>query len=264
MKVVYVCSPDWEHYLFTSIQSLLLSGTSFEEILIYCVGNKPSSWNFEEMPISVVQVPNLNDKLWFFNKIHICKTEAHRVAYLDADTIVLSPLDSLFDQMEGNIGGRVATATKLDSWDPNVWNEYLGLYGGKRNYPYLCAGVVLFDNGCHKNIKVTWPGIAYDIYSKSTNPFIKRDYSEQQALSIAAAVEQIDYHTFGPRKISHGWEGDNYKTTIFHAGSGQFFRHADNINKKLNFMSNNIKLPKYNLYLRHAFKRLKKRFLKIF
>lgn len=263
MKIVYVCSPDWEDYLFTSIQSVLSTGTSFDEIVIYCVGDKPDYWNFDGVSIRAIEVPSVNDKLWFFNKIHICNVDANRVVYLDADTVVLSPLDRLFDNMSGDIGGRRATQSTLTSWDKELWKNCLEGYDSSTTFPYLCAGVLLFDNGSHRNIKVSWPGIAYDICINANDEeppiYNSRKYYEQAALSIASAAEGLKPHLFSSKQISHGWEGDSYESTVYHTGNGQFFRHAYIINEKSNFMSNINEMPRYNLYLKHMKKNLPKR-----
>src|SRR3990172_4209288 len=107
-EVVYVCPPDWRHYLFTSLRSLLASGTSFDRVVIYCVGRLPRNWRFEDPRILVEEVPPLIDGYFLSNKTYLCQRPVDRVIYLDADTMIRKPIDTLYLNVASDFVGRTA------------------------------------------------------------------------------------------------------------------------------------------------------------
>ena len=154
-EVVYVCSPDWQHYLFTSLRSLLASGTSFDRIVIYCIGKRPHHWNFEDTRIEVKEVEPLIDGYFLGNKVYMCDSRADRVIFLDADTMVLKSLDSLYRNVDSDFIGRVAGQCENKNWDQEKWVKALGLVNADET-PYFNSGLIIFQNGAQRRISSLW------------------------------------------------------------------------------------------------------------
>lgn len=232
-EVVYICTPDWQHYLFTSLRSLLASGSSFDRVVICCVGKRPSAWVFEDPRILVEEVTPLIDGYFFSNKTYLCRRSAERVIYLDADTMILRPIDALYLNVDSDFIGRAASGYQDANWEQAKWFETLALVGADET-PYFNAGFVVFQNGAHRRLNDLWleftrRNLAGDLMKLRTPKF-----AEQFALSLAVGAARLSYHMLDRKGHAFGWVDEPFEdTVVFHAGSPGFMHIATTIETTL-------------------------------
>ena len=155
-EIVYVLSPDWDHYLFTSLHTLLQSGSTFDQVRIYCVGDKPETWDFEDARIIVQEVSPLAGTYFLINKTYLTESDAERVIFLDADTLVLGSLDNIWKQSNADFIGRIAVGYHKDKWNQRRWKRALRGVGAESITPYFNSGFIVFQNGSHRRVGSSW------------------------------------------------------------------------------------------------------------
>lgn len=231
-EIAYVLSPDWGHYLFTSLHTLFRSGSTFDRIKIYCVGERPKHWNFADSRIVVKEVSPLNDDYFHINKTYSCRSDADRVIFLDADTLVLRPLDDIWRDCNADFIGRVTVDYFKDKWDQKAWNNALQKVNADSDIPYFNCGFVIFQNDAHKNIAKYWQPFTEQLLDgELPDPGVLSDtikYSEQVALSLAVGSSAVSYHELNEKQHAFGWgSGDPYEDAIvYHTGGPSFFLHT--------------------------------------
>lgn len=235
-NVVYVCSPDFERYLFRSLQSLLRSGSSFDRVIIYCVGERPRHWVFADNRIEIQEVPArresecLREGRFLFNKTYLCDNTAERVIYLDADTLVRAPIDPVWHGRDSDVIARTASHCRKSAWDHGLWSETLRCVGGNDCYPYFNSGFLIFQNNSHRRLHGIWPEmIERLVKGELTDPHRLHPggtkFAEQLALSLSISAENLSYHEMDSREHAFWWTGDRYEDSIvFHAGSRNFLK----------------------------------------
>ncbi len=247
MHIVYVCSPDWENYLFASLRSIFASATVFEQVTIYCVGSRPRSWQFGDDRIIVEETPDIGDGFWLLNKIHLCRAESNDVVYLDADTIVLKPLNVLLKDTTGEVAGRLASAALKACWDEERWKTYLRQFGAEAFFPYLNTGVLVFRNGAHRRLAEPWLDITKAV--RATDPYsYSKKHAGQHAFAFACGALRLSYSLLSPMHHAYGWQREPYgDAVVFHTGGRSFFKYARRINRETGVLNADSPIPNPSL-----------------
>jgi len=264
-EVVYVCSPDWQHYLFTSLRSLLASGTSFDRIVIYCIGKRPHHWNFEDSRIEVEEVEPLIDGYFLINKVYMCDSRADRVIFLDADTMVLKSLDSLYRNVDSDFIGRVAGQCQNQNWDQEKWVKALGVVNADET-PYFNSGLIIFQNGAQQRISSLWLDFTRKNLAGELMDLKSPRFAEQVSLSLAVGAARLSCHLLDRTEHAYGWRKEPYSDAVVFHTSGPFLPIATTIERELGIA--NLDLPafrginkfnsiKLNRKLRHTQARFK-------
>ena len=233
-NIVYVCSPDWSDQLLVSIYSLLRSGTTFDKIIVYCIGSAPQSWAFEDPRIEIheqefrPEAAILVEGRFYVNKVYLCRSESERTIFLDADTIVNKPIDLIWSRSDADVMARVAIRALEPTWSTPFWNDVQRRVGGPGGYPYFNCGCVVFQNGAHRNLEKAWMELICSL--RRGNPVFPGSLhgdgtrcTEQLALSLAIGVHRLSCSLMSPTDHSYLWCGEEYdKSIVFHT-SGQRF-----------------------------------------
>lgn len=221
-EIVYVVSPGFGHYLFASLASLMASSSTFDRIRIYCVGRRPGDWVFDDERVQVDEVGTIDEDYFLANKAYLTRSLADRVVFLDADTIVLRPLDEIWTGRVADVIGRKAARYKNPAWDAEGWNARVSAVGGA-DTPYLNSGVVVFQNGSHRKLVDRWPALTRAEKAIGAAPFGPR-MAEQVAMSLSVAAEGLSVETVDAWAHAYGWENeDPHRTVVFHTGGDGFF-----------------------------------------
>ena len=215
-EVVYVASPDFGPFLFASLGTLLATSSTFDSVRIFCVGERPTDWEFRDERIIVQEVEPLSD-FFMLNKTYLTRSPAERVVYLDTDTIVVNALDGFWSD---------STADVIARKDPNDglagWNERLRILNAPV-IPYLQAGVLVFQHGAHRALADVWPSLIEQERNADSLLHGPR-YAEQVAFSQAVAVTDLSLDIVGREKHGYAWGSDPPEDTIvYHTGSRNFY-----------------------------------------
>ena len=240
IHIVYICSPDRDISLLISLGSLIASGTQFDRVTIYCVGNRPSSWVFSDPRILVEEKSDLAQYLWMENKTYLSAAEGDNVVFIDADTIVLKPLNLLCHSLSADVSGRLTTSSQQFNWNSTLWEEYLRKYGAKEFFPYLNTGLLIFTNGSHRRLNPTWLDITRNIASLKPYPFGKVSKVNQIAFSLTCASLNLSYYLLSSSQHTYGWEQESFNESIvFHTGNKRFINYIFEIDKQTKFLDKN-------------------------
>lgn len=205
VAIVYVVSPDREAQLFRSLGSLLSSGTRFDLVRICCVGRRPARWCFIDPRISVEMVGPLFGNYFFGNKLYLCETSARVVIFLDADTIVLRPLEVLWQGENADFLARPGSSMLLPAWDREVWQNLFQEID-RDSVPMFNAGVLVFQNQAHLRLRESWSASLQRFLSGELPwPYPDGRMFEQWSLSMAIAQQGIPFAELGPREHAFGW-----------------------------------------------------------
>jgi|GEM_PF-1774702 len=256
-EIVYVVSPDlnYQYQLFASLRSLLASGTSFDRIVIFCVGKRPKYWEFEDSRIVVEEVKNLNENYFFINKTHVCNRDAERLIFLDADTIIMKPIDSIYKNINSDLLARPVMgypnsiwerSLVLEKWDLQKWVELLGMVGANPGTPYFNSGFFICQNGSHQKLSKIWLELYQRLLVGDPMALFKAKWSEQAAFSLAVGVAGLSYHLLDRTAHCYAFsrEKELFKDAIvYHTGGRFFWNHAARIESFLAIKD--LDLPKF-------------------
>lgn len=233
-NIVYVCSPDWSDQLIVSMYSLIRSGTTFDRIVVYCVGAAPRSWAFRDPRVEIRERPSrpeaaiLVDGAFYVNKAYLCESEAERTVFLDADTVILRPIDPIWQRSDADVIARLTARVFEPTWSAALWNDVQRKVGGREGYPYFNSGCVVFQNGAHRKLEKTWPdlissmGRGVPVYSNALHEKGTR-LTEQLALSLAMGVHNLSYSLMSPSEHTYLWCGEDYRNSVVLHTSGPRF-----------------------------------------
>lgn len=222
-EVVYVCSPDREEQLLVSLATVLGSGRSFDRVVVFCVGEKPPHWSFTDPRIVVQQVAPLYGAYFFGNKVYLCRRRASRVVFLDTDTVVMRPLDLVWQDRDADLLGRPGAAYEYEHWNPDLWS---GLFrqAGASDVPMFNAGLLVFQHHAHRRIRSEWPRVmAWYLTQALPFPFSDRQLGDQLALALAAGLVGLRCSALGPSEHAYGWRGESHLgAVVWHTGNESF------------------------------------------
>ena len=250
-EIVYIVSSDWGCYLFASLHSLVLSGSKFDSIRIFCVGKKPNSWKFNDSRIIIDEVNSLDDNYFLLNKTYISESQAERVVFLDADTLILSPLQQVWEGINADFIARIASQYQSSKWNHIEWNNLLSRINALE-VPYFNSGFCVFQNGSHKALSNFWKeltekGLKKDLFDPSEIHGSR--FAEQIALSLAVGSANLSHQAMKHKQHAFGWQLESYDdAVVYHTSSKIFFTYATKINhaKSLHLESSAI-ANKFNL-----------------
>jgi SAM-dependent methyltransferase len=228
-EVVYMCSPDREEQLRASIGSLLRSGTSFDRVAVFWIGDRPPPC-FGDPRIAVIPSPPLFGDYFFGNKVYLCTRRAARVVFLDTDTFVLRPLDLLWEGERADFLARVGTSYGEAGWDRAAWDLALAAAGGAETPMYNC-GLLVFQNQAHRRIREDWEKQIWRyLRAELPRPWPDERMPEQWALAFALAAGTVSQAALGPGQHAFGWAGDPWsRAVVLHTGIGDYARYRDEL-----------------------------------
>jgi SAM-dependent methyltransferase len=225
-EVVYVCSPEREAQLASSLGTLVRSGSSFDRAVVLWIGERRAP-RFADPRIAVQPVPPLFDDYFFGNKVLLCARQAPRVVFLDADTFVLRPLDLLWDGRHADFLGRVGTAYEAPGWDEAAWAAARGAAGAAAMVMWN-AGVLVFQNGAHLRIRQAWETFTRQyLDGHLPHPWLDPRMPEQWGLALALAASRVSCARLGAGDHAFGWQDEPFEeAVVLHTGIGHYARYA--------------------------------------
>jgi hypothetical protein len=220
-EVAYVLSAGYLAELQMSLGSLLATGSDFDRVSIYRVGGGDNPWRFEDARVVVKDVPTRFGEYFHGNKLYVCDCpEAGRVIFLDADTLVLKPLDHLFaGRNDVDFMARVATKYYYGDWDQAVWRETC-TRAGAGLVPMFNAGVLVFQNGMHRRVENDWASFmkAY-LLEQWPAPCGDARMKEQWGLALAIGASRCNYLELDAREHAYRWNEDPpEEAVVYHYG----------------------------------------------
>jgi hypothetical protein len=241
-EIVYVCSSDRGQQVTYSLTTLLKSGTTFDRVTIYTVGNEKPKWEPTDRRIQIQRVDRLFGDYFHGNKIRLCESSAETVIFLDTDTFILRPIDTVWQEVEGDFIGRVGPWNFQPSWDKQAWQEAFYSINAPV-IPMFNAGFLIFRNGIAPKIKAIW--------SESIKRYLNKEYRfpapekympEQFGLSLALSANNIKW---GQMKRTHHWLGrgdPQYQggAVVFHTSAVLYQEYLEKL--KINFSEDELAL----------------------
>lgn len=229
-EIVYVCSPDYWRYLFLSLRTLLTSGTNIECVRIFVVSDSDPGWSFDDDRIVVEPVPDIGAQgewgyYWGNNKLHLCRSKADRVIYLDTDVMVFRPIEIVYKGIDKDISARYGVGTYMEEYfDEDNWRKVLKKAGASR-YPHYSPGFIIFNNNSHKKIESTWHSVIEKILEDKLHLPINK-HAEMYAFSIAASIEGLSHNPMEEWHHRYAMLGESHEdAVVYHLGTPGFYRH---------------------------------------
>jgi len=201
--IVYICSPDRYRQLSFSLATLLRSGTSFNKIVVFCIGDN-SGWDFGDDRVDIRSVPNLYGHYFYGNKLYVCDVEADRVVFLDTDTLVFSPIDRIWSASPAAVIARVASAYDSANWNATRWKEACSRFG-MNVVPMFNTGFLIFQSGSNRRVRKVWKESMELYQAKVLSPPCEERMSDQYGLALAILACDISYAVMGPKDHTYGW-----------------------------------------------------------
>lgn len=225
-EVVYACSPDREEELASSLGSLLRSGSSFDRAVVHWIGERRPP-RFSDTRIAVKPTLPLFSDYFFGNKILLCTRRASRVVFLDADTVILRPLELLWDGKPFDFLARIGMVYGQPSWNQGAWEAAFAALG-RRELPMFNAGVLVFQNRAHRRILEDWEScVRKYLDGRLQPPCGDSRMPEQWALSLAVAGAGLSQARLGPSDHCYGFAGEPIAHSIvLHTGHQQLPKYA--------------------------------------
>ena len=239
-EVAYVCSADFEPLLFLSMRSLFSSGTTFDRVVVYLVDTDAPNWRFRDDRIHVEVVSDISDtgwgkngKYWGTNKTHFCQSDADRLIYLDVDTLVLRPIDAIYESSDADLLARLGVRTYTHRWDPVWWQSALNS-AGSGSFPLYSPGFMVMQNASHRRIKKTWRDCIKSILQGEVPPLGPDKHAELYAYSLACGVEGLTHQDMLPEHHRYAMIGEDFDdAVVYHLGTPGFYRHYFRVEDKL-------------------------------
>ncbi len=226
-EIVYVCSPDRARQLFISLGTLFRSGSLFDRVIIFCIGHRPPTWKISDPRIIVKQVTPQFGTYFHGNKIYVCTRAASRVVFLDADTLILRPLDLVWQGQDADILARVGKAYENPCWNQRIWEETFDSVNS-RVVPMYNAGFLVFQNQAQVRIHGYWKEFIQNYLSQQWRaPWKDSRMYEQWALALAVGKARLRHSELGARHHAYGWVNEPAEeAVVFHTGSNNFARYV--------------------------------------
>jgi hypothetical protein len=183
---------------------------------VFCVGDKPSHWRFADSRVEVRVVEPLYGDYFLGNKSYGIDVDCDRLLFLDADTLVLAPLDRLWAGWRCDFRARPANANWAARWNHDVWTQNFRAIGASV-LPMFNTGVLLFQNGSHRRVVEPWRARIHDYFAGRLEEALALDrcgLSEQCGLSLAVSQARLETAIMGPSDHSFGWIGEPYAGAV--------------------------------------------------
>lgn len=211
----YVVSPDRERQLFRALGTALRWSEGIDQIVIFCVGTRPANWRFADPRIEVREVASRTGNYFHGNKSWVCTVDCDRLLFLDADTLVLAPLNRLWSGWSSDFRARPANAGFGPRWKHEVWvRTFRDLHA--HPLPMFNTGLLLFQNRAHLRIGQAWDARIADYRQGRLDEPIEIDgyFADQWGLSLAISPERLSWSILGPSDHCFGWLGEPHAGSI--------------------------------------------------
>jgi hypothetical protein len=238
--ITYVVSPGWELNLYVSLHSLVLSGTNYDYVKVFAVGGELSFLKEVDVPLEIEEVENKNENYFFENKTYLSSIDRERVIYLDSDTVVLNPINKVYEEKSEDFIGKFSHYYEDERFEAGKWRKILKENGADYS-PYFNAGFVIFQNGSQKLIQEDWISILRDNLDKiEEKEFMGRDMSEQIALSTSVSKNNLSKAKMQSQEHIYGWKTPprdldiSGEEIVYHTGSrgGRYIKYAMSVLRK--------------------------------
>jgi SAM-dependent methyltransferase len=241
-EVVYVCSPDRHEQLCISLRSLLESMSCFDRAVIFSVGALPRRLKFRDPRIIVKEAPALFGGYFYGNKIHLCTRLAPRVVFLDTDTLVLRPIDKIWENKDVDLLARPGAAWNYGDWNSAVWSSTFRRVGASE-IPMFNAGCLVFQNQSHRRVQQHWSNYISEYLAGELDPPLKEArIPEQLALALAVASAKLRYSECSAAEHAYGWNGDSHRGAIvFHTGNKHFHHYLSELSSDYHWLEEQSK-----------------------
>ncbi len=238
-EIIYIINPEYVRFLRISLDTLLHSKSRFDTIKIFCVSEKDPGWAISDPRISLQVLPDLDREYFLFNKLRMTESSADRLIFLDADTLVLRPIEKVFKYSRADFLGRFTPPYTRPTWNNQGWLAACAAVKAERPAPYFNCGFVVFQNGAQHKVGAVWPSIMasgrnkslYDPSTLHVNPhYHDQRYLDQISLSLAVAAAGLSWREMKPRDHSYAWNNDPWKSaTVYHTAGPRFLALAEEI-----------------------------------
>jgi len=238
--VAYVVSPGWELNLYMSLHSLELSNTSYDYIKVFSVGGELKFLENLNLPIQFESVRDKNDKYFPENKTYITSINEERIIYLDADTIVLKPIQKVYGGVNVDFIGRYTHYYESEGFEEERWNKILERNNTKYS-PYFNSGFIIFQNYSQKELKSEWEILSRrNLKNMKERELMGKRVSEQIALSACISKNGLSVKKMKKKEHVYGWEttpkdlDTNEEEVVYHTGSrgGRYVKYATSVLRK--------------------------------
>jgi hypothetical protein len=185
----------------------------------------------------LVEVDTLDANYFLINKTYATSSLADRLIFLDADTIVLKKLDTLWNRKSSDFIGRLASGYGRPGWRQERWEELLRRVGAESDKGYFNCGFLIFQNKSHNRIHHPWREFTSGAIDKSLfDPLelgrVRTRNAEQIALSMAVSSENLTVTKMDSLGHSYGWKFDPHRSSVlYHTGSLGYFNFAAALDK---------------------------------
>ncbi len=222
-EIIYACTPDRSRQLRASIATLLRSGSSFDRIVVFWIGEEPCP-RFADSRVTILPSRRLFGDYVFGNKSYLCTRRAERVVFLDTDTFVLRPIELSWNEHDAEFLARVGSAYRDERWNPAAWRQGLASVGVKDEVPMYNCGLVVFQNGAHRRLTTDWEAQIWRyLRGELPPPCPDTRMPEQWALAQALAKHAIGQSRLGAREHTFGWcEDPTEETIVLHTGADRY------------------------------------------
>ena len=240
-RVVYVISSDWQFWVYISIHSLLASGSDVDQITVLIVGGGGTRLKRLTGPIEVRDVEPLDDDYFLINKTRIAALDADRLVFLDADTVVLRPLETLWEGRSADVIARIATSYERPDFPEQLWHRALSLVEAPPT-PYFNTGVLVLQNGAQRKLRGVWQAACRTLREryepKRSYPGLGRRFAEQTSFSAAASRLELSHAGMdGNTEHATGWtfpvqEVDPDNPPVIYHANGPFVSQAARLEQR--------------------------------
>ena len=227
-EIIYVCSPDYIPSLEVSLNSLLASGSEFDRISVYLTAAASPSFPKLDDRIVVNEVEPLGKGYFFANKLFVSDGTYRRAIILDVDTLILRPLQEIYDGRSADLLARPGSANALPDWNEHTWQSTFQRLGLQDAIPMLNGGLVVFQNGVHTRVRPHWAEyIGQYQHGELAYPCNDLRFFTQWSLSLVASKLGWDVMYLSSKEHAFGWRGDCAdEAVVFHTGTQLFDRYT--------------------------------------
>jgi hypothetical protein len=237
-EIVYIVNSQYLPLLRLSVDSLLRSGSRFDSVKIFLTDAGRPGWRADDPRVHFVEWEDVRAGEFLLNKTCMTDSEAERLIFLDADTLVLGRLETVYEGSGKDFLARIANPYLRGNWNTDAWRAACARLGAKP-VPYFNSGFVVFQNASHKRLAKVWPDIIrggldrtiFDASVLHTNPaYHEQRYLEQLSLSLAVAASALSWEEMAPSHHAWAWNQEPHAgAVVFHTAGPKFFMHAERI-----------------------------------
>jgi hypothetical protein len=224
-EIVYVCTPNYLPILATSLQSLIASGSTFDRVSVYLTG-KGSYQNLKvDDRIAIIESSPFMSGYPYADKLYLCRSRYRRVIFLDADTVILRPLETIYRGKNSDLLARFGSAQYLSAWNQEIWEANFRQLGLSDVVPMINTGLLIFQNGVHTKLMPYYADYIRPYLNDLLLPPQKGlSLVEQYALSLTVSKLGLKLSPLGSRSHTFGWQGESAaRAVVFHTG-GKYFK----------------------------------------